>query len=70
MRNYPINFVVKHPNRLVFFADGPPLGGRKTCLPNPKTWRSLFPDRLSLLFKNGKLKALCYEDEKRSGNSE
>ena len=29
MRNYPINFVVKHPNRLVCFADGPPLGGKK-----------------------------------------
>jgi hypothetical protein len=26
--HYPINFVVKHPNLLVFFQEGPPWGGK------------------------------------------
>jgi hypothetical protein len=55
MRNYPINFVVKHPNRIVFFASGPPLGGRETFHPDPETWLTCFQIgvRLNHLLQTG-----------------
>ncbi len=41
--HYPINFVVKHPNRLACFADGPPLGGVRNLLVAQPVSRSASP---------------------------